>query len=107
MSRRSAAPEPRKAVRQHIGPKIRRLRTEQGLSRAGLAHRTGISVSYLSRLEGGLSDPSFTVLSRIASGLAVDVTTLATPDDGVDPDGQVARETTLLERAGRRDYATC
>jgi aspartyl-tRNA synthetase len=107
MSRRPAAPEPRKAVRQHIGPKIRRLRDEQGLSRAGLANRTGISVSYLSRLEGGHSVPSFTMLSRIASGLGVDVTTLATPDDGVDPNGRVTTEATLLERAGRRGYTTC
>ncbi len=107
MSRQSAAPEPRKAVRQQIGPKIRRLREEQGLSRAGLANRTGISVSYLSRLEGGQSVPSFTVLSRIASGLGVDVILLATPDDGVDPNGKVTGEATLLERAGRRGYTSC
>src|SRR5690606_27006271 len=53
------------------------------------------------------SVPSFTMLSRIASGLGVDVTTLATPDDGVDPNGRVTTEVTLLDRAGRRGYTTC
>lgn len=107
MIRRSGAPEPSNAVRQHIGPKIRRLREEQGLSRAGLGNRTGVSVSYLSRLESGQSVPSFTVLSRIASGLGVEVTMLATPDDGVDPNGRVAGKAMLRERAGLRGYTTC
>src|SRR5919206_1073373 len=51
--------------RQRIGPAIRQLRQQQKLSLSDLAQRTGISVSYLSRLEKGRSVPSFTLLSRI------------------------------------------
>lgn len=38
-----------------------------------LAERTGISVSYLSRLEKGRSVPSFTLLSRLGAELGVDI----------------------------------
>ena len=38
-----------------------------------LARRTGISVSYLSRLEKGRSVPSFTLLSRIGQELGVPI----------------------------------
>lgn len=107
MSRRSAAPEPRDAVRQHIGPKIRRLRDVHKFSQADLAKRIGISVSYLSRLEGGYSVPSFTVLARLANALEVDVNKLVNSDDGLELDGHVATEITLSERAGQRGYSTC
>ena len=45
----------------------------QGLSLSDLAERTGISVSYLSRLEKGRSVPSFTLLSRLGQELGVDI----------------------------------
>jgi len=60
-------------VRQRIGPAIRRLRQQQGLSLSDLAQRTDISVSYLSRLEKGRSVPSFTLLSRLGQELGVDI----------------------------------
>jgi transcriptional regulator with XRE-family HTH domain len=59
--------------RQRIGPAIRRLRQAHGLSLSDLAKRTGISVSYLSRLEKGRSVPSFTLLSRLGNELGVDI----------------------------------
>ncbi|HUZ02820.1 MAG TPA: helix-turn-helix transcriptional regulator [Thermomicrobiaceae bacterium] len=64
----AAAPAPR----QRIGPTIRELRLRQRRSLSDLAVRTGISVSYLSRLEKGRSVPSFTLLSRLGSELGVD-----------------------------------
>lgn len=60
-------------TRQRIGPAIRRLRQQQGLSLSDLAERTGISVSYLSRLEKGRSVPSFKLLSRLGDELGVDI----------------------------------
>ena len=60
-------------TRQRIGPAIRRLRQQRGLSLSDLAERTGISVSYLSRLEKGRSVPSFTLLSRLGQELGVDI----------------------------------
>ncbi|HET9017914.1 MAG TPA: helix-turn-helix domain-containing protein [Thermomicrobiaceae bacterium] len=72
----SAANEQRRrpaiATRQRIGPAIRELRLRQGRSLSDLAAHTGISVSYLSRLEKGRSVPSFTLLSRLGSELGVD-----------------------------------
>jgi transcriptional regulator with XRE-family HTH domain len=57
--------------RQRIGPTIRQLRQQQHLSLSDLAAKTGISVSYLSRLEKGKSTPSFLVLNQIAQQLGV------------------------------------
>jgi transcriptional regulator with XRE-family HTH domain len=59
--------------RQRIGPAIRQLRQQQGLTLSDLAAKTGISVSYLSRLEKGRSVPSFTLLSRIGQELGVPI----------------------------------
>ena len=59
--------------RQRIGPVIRELRQQQHLSLSDLAAQTGISVSYLSRLEKGRSVPSFTLLSDISEKLGVDI----------------------------------
>ena len=59
--------------RQRIGPAIRQLRQQQGLTLSDLAQQTGISVSYLSRLEKGRSVPSFTLLSKLAQDLGVDI----------------------------------
>ena len=73
MERRPGQARPGNDQRQRIGPVIRRLRQEQGLSLSDLAQRTGISVSYLSRLEKGRSVPSFTLLSRLAHELGVDI----------------------------------
>jgi transcriptional regulator with XRE-family HTH domain len=60
-------------TRQRIGPAIRNLRQQQHLSLSELAEQTGISVSYLSRLEKGKSVPSFTLLYRLAQVLGVDI----------------------------------
>jgi transcriptional regulator with XRE-family HTH domain len=59
--------------RQRVGPAIRHPRQQPGLSLLDLAQRTGISLSYLSRLEKGKSDPSFTLLSRIGQELGVPI----------------------------------
>jgi transcriptional regulator with XRE-family HTH domain len=59
--------------RQRIGPAIRQLRQQQHLSLSDLAAKTGISVSYLSRLEKGKSTPSFLVLNQIAQQLGVTI----------------------------------
>ena len=60
-------------TRQRIGPAIRQLRQQHHLSLTELAEQTGISVSYLSRLEKGLSVPSFTLLSALSENLGVPI----------------------------------
>lgn len=49
-----------------VGPRLRMLRRQRGLTLAGLAEQTGISVSVLSRLESGKRRPTLELLLPIA-----------------------------------------
>jgi transcriptional regulator with XRE-family HTH domain len=49
-----------------LGPRLRRLRRDRGLTLAGLAARTGISESTLSRLESGGRRPNLELLLPLA-----------------------------------------
>ena len=62
--------------RNLIGPRIRRLRQEQGLTLVGLGSRTGLTHAFLSQVERGLSYPSLRTLGRISSALGVSVGSL-------------------------------
>ena len=53
-----------------IGPTIRKLRQQRGLSQETLAASAQVSSGYLSKLErGAYKQPSYEVLSRIAAAL--------------------------------------
>ncbi|HST04756.1 MAG TPA: helix-turn-helix transcriptional regulator [Chloroflexia bacterium] len=53
-----------------IGPVVKNLRLERGLSQESLAGLAHVSSGYLSKLERGLyKEPSYEVLSRIANAL--------------------------------------
>jgi transcriptional regulator with XRE-family HTH domain len=54
-----------------LGRVIRRLRTARGISQEGLAAVSGIDRAFMGEIERGDTNPSFEVLQRIASGLAV------------------------------------
>lgn len=54
-----------------IGERIRTLRTEQGMTLAVLAEKTGLSVSYLSQIERDKTTPSLSALTSIAKTLDV------------------------------------
>lgn len=67
---------------QPIGTAIRRKREELGYGLTRFASVVGISRSYLSRIETGTrAQPSPEVLSRIADGLGLQVTDIATHDE--------------------------
>ena len=54
----------------HIGERIKRLRTNRGLTQTELAQRSGVPQSLISRLEGQTRDnPSADVLKRLARTL--------------------------------------
>ncbi|MFJ8157029.1 helix-turn-helix domain-containing protein [Streptomyces sp. NPDC094468] len=53
-------------ILEGIGPRLRRLRRDRGLTLEALAARTGISVSTLSRLEAGKRSPSLDLLIPLA-----------------------------------------
>ena len=62
-----------------IGKRIRRFRTEKGLTAAELADAAGISRSYLSELENGTGEhkrPSVQVIYRIGKALGVSMSEL-------------------------------
>lgn len=60
-----------------IGRKIAKLRQAQSLTQKELADKTGISVSYLSRIEeGSCPKPHIKTISRIALALGVEINEL-------------------------------
>ncbi len=56
-----------------IAANVRRLRKSQGLTQMGLAERSGLCQSWISRLERRAENPSIATLQRLASGLQVEV----------------------------------
>jgi transcriptional regulator with XRE-family HTH domain len=68
-------------VRQRVGPTIKALRQTQGLSLNALADEAGISPSHLSRIERGLTVPSYDVLDRVADALGSDLTRLRSEEE--------------------------
>lgn len=49
-----------------VGPRLRRMRSERGVTLSQLSHATGISVSTLSRLESGGRKPTLELLLALA-----------------------------------------
>ena len=67
---------------EKLGPAVRRLRRERGLTLEELAGEVGSSVAHLSRLESGGRHPSLEGLLRIAVALGVEVDELlAAPEE--------------------------
>jgi transcriptional regulator with XRE-family HTH domain len=58
---------------EDLGKRLRALRKEQGLTLVQLGQRVGLSASYLSQIERGVTMPSLARLTAIASVLDVEV----------------------------------
>ena len=58
---------------QQLGKRLRDLRHEQGLTLAQLGRQVGLSASYLSQIERGITMPSLSKLTTIAKTLDVGV----------------------------------
>jgi transcriptional regulator with XRE-family HTH domain len=61
---------------KRLGRRIRRIRTELGLSQEKVAEKSGISSKYMSDLERGEANASILVLERVATHLGVALTDL-------------------------------
>lgn len=61
------------SLRSELGARIRKIRTDKGLTGQELAKLSKISATYLSEVERGLSDVSGEKLIRIADALCVDI----------------------------------
>ena len=68
-----------------VGPRLRDLRRQTGMSLAALAETTGISVSTLSRLESGLRKPSLELLLPLAKAYQVPLDELVDAPQTGDP----------------------
>ena len=62
-------PPTHQAVLDDVGPRLRRLRDQRGLTLAALAEATGISKSTLSRLESGGRRPSLDARRELTTQL--------------------------------------
>ena len=76
---------PDDAVLDLVGPRLRALRAERGLSIAELSAATGISPSKISRLEGGLRRASLDVLLPLARTYRVSLDDLVGAPATADP----------------------
>ena len=71
------------ARKPRLGPKIRRLRNETGLTQAQLAQRLMISASYLNLIEHNQRPVTVSLLSKLGEILNVDLQTLTKDDDAL------------------------
>ncbi|MBO4352447.1 MAG: helix-turn-helix transcriptional regulator [Eggerthellaceae bacterium] len=67
------------SLRLLIGENVRRLRTEQDLSKKTLARISGVSRPLLDKVERGEADLRASYISRIADSLSVPPAVLLTP----------------------------
>ncbi|MFQ6852507.1 XRE family transcriptional regulator [Streptomyces sp. 35M1] len=72
-------------VLEEVGPRLRRLRMQRGVSLTALAEATGISKSTLSRLESGQRRPSLELLLPIAQAHQVPLDELVGAPEVGDP----------------------
>jgi transcriptional regulator with XRE-family HTH domain len=61
---------------QQLGGRVRQRRIDEGLSQEKLAERCGFDRTYISLVERGQRNPSFTNLLKLARGLNTDLSHL-------------------------------
>lgn len=67
---------PRLSLTEEFGRLVREWRIERGHSQEGFAYRCGVHRTYMTHIELGKRMPSIGVVSRIARGLEVEVSTI-------------------------------
>ncbi|BCB90930.1 helix-turn-helix domain-containing protein [Phytohabitans suffuscus] len=89
--RTSAAREQKTDSRQdQVGARMRRFRTERGLTLRGLAARAGLSIGFLSQVERGVSSIGLTALNSVAAALDRPVAEFFAEGDEAASDGEAA-----------------
>ncbi len=73
------------AALDHVGPRLRKVREQRGITLTDVAERTGISKSTLSRLENGQRRPSLELLLPLAQAYRVPLDDLVGAPDVGDP----------------------
>jgi transcriptional regulator with XRE-family HTH domain len=59
------------ALREQMAAKLKALRERRGLTQEQLAEKSGVSRTYLARLETGRQDPTLSTLEKLAKALGV------------------------------------
>jgi XRE family transcriptional regulator, regulator of sulfur utilization len=72
-----------------LGEAIRALRFQRGWTQEELAHRIGITVGHLSKIERGHSNPRFLTVMKIARGLDIPPSDLAGKAEAVLREGEL------------------
>jgi len=67
-----------------LGKAIRQLRTERGMTQEALAHAAGVTVSHLSTIERGHSNPTWATVKAIAVALRASVSAIAAAADKIE-----------------------
>lgn len=60
-----------------LGKAIRFLREESKMSQKGLAEKSGVSTSWISRIERGEVDPTWSTIARISEALGIPIESVA------------------------------
>lgn len=60
-----------------LGRAIRQLRKERGRTQEDLAHKSGITVTALVRIETARANPTWATVSKLAAGLGVSIGAIA------------------------------
>jgi transcriptional regulator with XRE-family HTH domain len=68
---------PRRDTRAAVGKAVRHFRLERDETQEALAHKAGITVGHLSKIERGQANPTWETLEAIAAGLDISVSDLA------------------------------
>ncbi|MGB9839784.1 helix-turn-helix domain-containing protein [Thermovenabulum sp.] len=68
----------------NIGAKLKKLRTERGLTQVELAKKAGVSPALIGQLENGKVEPSIKTLEKLAHALSVTPCFFVTDDDGAE-----------------------
>jgi transcriptional regulator with XRE-family HTH domain len=59
-----------------LGTRLKRIRTEAGLTLQQVGERTGVARSTLSKIENGQLSPTYDILQKIARGMEIDIVEL-------------------------------
>jgi transcriptional regulator with XRE-family HTH domain len=68
---------PRRDSRAALGKAVRHFRVERDETQEALAHKAGITVGHLSKIERGQANPTWETLEAVATALELSVSRLA------------------------------
>jgi transcriptional regulator with XRE-family HTH domain len=83
---------PRSEPQTALGEAVRQLRESRELTQEAVAHAAGVHPTWVSRLESGALNPSWGMVARVAAGLGVEVSELASATERLRTGGKSSRK---------------